>query len=151
LCLRSASGDHVYHAIDGVGAHSVAPGPLITFDSVNVFEQRVLCVPKDAREQRRVDGAPVNKDQKLVCDRVVEAACADRVLARVDSRHLEIGRESQRLGRLVAPERRISSPVMTKTEAGASDKRSARRGYRCDLEVGELLQAQVARSEGLPV
>jgi hypothetical protein len=35
-----------------------------------------------------------------------------------------LGARRKASGRLVAPERRMSSPVMTKTEVGASDRRS---------------------------
>src|SRR5205809_257576 len=54
-------------------------------------------------------------------------------------------------GRLVAPERRISSPVMTKTEAGASDRRSARRDTEVISRLASSSRLRSARSEGLPV
>jgi len=90
--------------------------------------------------------------QELVCDRIglIEAGVA--LIAYCGSRlaHLEIRRESQRLGILVAPERRISSPVMTKMEAGRPTG-ARRAAIRVDLEIASYSRLRSAKSEGLPV
>lgn len=43
--------------------HSVAPGPLITSDPVDVLEQHVLHIQVHTRVKRGVNAAPVNQHQ----------------------------------------------------------------------------------------
>ncbi len=52
---------------------------------------------KDAGEQRRVDGPAVDHHEKLVGQRRVEAARADRPVVRVRLRHLQIVGQAQHL------------------------------------------------------
>src|SRR5436189_67762 len=107
-------------------------------DPVDVFEQRVLRVPKDAREQRRVDSAPVDKDEELVCDRtgLIEAARADRILTGVDSGHLEIWRESERLGDTSGSRAANIVPGDDKDGSGRVRQALGATRYRGDLEIG---------------
>src|SRR2546430_2036378 len=151
LRFRGAPGDHVDHAVDRVGAPQRRARAADHLDPVDVFEQRVLRVPKDAREQRRVDSAPVDKDEELVCDRtgLIEAARADRILAGVDSGHLEIWRESERLGDTSGS--RAANILAGDDKDGSGRVRQALGAtrYRGDLEIGELLQAEVGQVGGL--
>src|SRR5712672_3581236 len=43
------------------------------FDTLDVFEQDILHVPEHTRVQRRIDAAPVNEYEKLVCSGAIEA------------------------------------------------------------------------------
>src|SRR5207245_8876328 len=81
LRFRGAPGDHVDHAVDRVGAPQRRARAADPLDPAAVFEQRVLRVPTDAREQTRVANAPADKDEALVCDRtgLLEAPRADRI------------------------------------------------------------------------
>jgi hypothetical protein len=58
------------------------------FDAVDVFQHHVLHVPVHAGEQRRIDGAAVDQHQQLVLEGAAEAARRDRIVARIDARHL---------------------------------------------------------------
>ena len=149
LRFRSAPGDYVDHAVHRIGAPQRCARAADHLDPVDIFEQRILGVPEHAREQRRVDSAPVDEDQKLVRDRVVEAARADRVLTGVDSRHLEIGGEPQRLGEIGCS--RAANIVPGDDKDGSRRVRQALGAarYRGDLEIGELLQAEVGQVGGL--
>src|SRR6267143_3647901 len=95
--------------------------------------------------------SPVDEDQELVCDRIglIEAACADRVLVGVDSRHLEIRRESQRLGDTRGSRAANIVPGDDKDGSGCVRQALGAPRYRGDLEIGELLQAEVGQVEGL--
>jgi len=66
-----------------------------------------------AREQRRVDRTAVDQHQRLVGEDVVETARADRILARIGARDVERRRQPQGLGMVDAPERRMSSALIT--------------------------------------
>jgi hypothetical protein len=88
-------GDEVDHAIDGVRAPQGASWAADHFDAIDVFQQRVLHVPVNARVERRVHRAPIHQDEEFVGQYIVEAARADSPLAGVDLRDLKIGSESK--------------------------------------------------------
>ena len=90
--------DDVDDTVDRVRAPEGRAGSADHLDSLDVFEQRVLELPVDAREERRVDDAPVDEDEELVRKARVESARGDGPLVRVDLRHFHAGDHAEQLG-----------------------------------------------------
>ena len=149
LGLARGPGDDVDHAVDRVGAPQRRARPADHLDAVDVLRQHLLHVPVDAAEQRRIDAAAVDQDQQLVGQaRVVadvEAARRDRVAGGVELRDFEVGREPQHLGD--AGGARADDVVVADhvDRGGRVAERLGRLRDRGDLDVGELLDRQVAQ------
>jgi len=141
--LGGAARDHVDHAVHRIGAPQRGAGTADHLDAIDVVEQRVLRIPEHAGEERRVDRAAVDQHQELVADRVVEAACADRVLPRIDPRHLEVRREAQRFGKTGhAGAADVLAGDHVERRGGVGEPLGAAR-YRRDLQIGQLLEAEL--------
>jgi hypothetical protein len=97
LRVRGRPGDDVNHAVDPVYAAQCGARAADHLDSLDVAQHQFLLVPEDAGEERRVHRAAVDEHEEVVADRVVEAARPDRVLAGVETRDLENGRQAERL------------------------------------------------------
>ncbi len=143
LGIRGSPRDHVDHAVDGVRAPQCRPRTADHLDALDVLEHDVLGIPEHAGEKRRVHRAPVDQDQELVVDRIVEAARADGVRARAGTRDLEVGREPQGLGK--AGRTRAADVLRGDHEYGGGGVREPLRalGDRSDLDVAQLFDAEV--------
>jgi hypothetical protein len=135
--------DHVDHAVHRVGAPDGAAGTANHFDAFNVLEQRLLHLPVDAAEERRVDAAAVDEHQQRLRERAGQPADADGPVVGVDPRHLDAADETQQLGQ--RGHARAADVVLR--EHGNRRRRPPhfRRllGDGGDLEAPELLEAQL--------
>ncbi|MNV58358.1 hypothetical protein D3C71_1507260 [compost metagenome] len=91
LCAARGLGDNVDDSVDCVSAPQRPARTADHFDAINVFQHDILLVPEHARKERGVDSAPVDQDKELVADGIVEAACADRILAGIKASDLQVG------------------------------------------------------------
>jgi len=82
-------------------------------NSIEVLQHRVLNIPIHARIKRRVDRAAIDQDEHLIGEDIIKSARRDRPLPRIDLRHFKVRREAQCFRQLVAPERAMSSDVIT--------------------------------------
>ncbi len=148
--IERAPRDDVDDAVDGVRAPHGRPGAADHLDALDVLEQRVRRVPKHAGEERCVDSATVDQDEELVTDRVIESACADCVLARVDARHFQVRREPQSLGQ--AGHARSPNVISGDDEQGRRRIRQAlgAAGNRRDFQVGEFFETEIGKLCGSP-
>jgi len=97
----SQGGRACYDIDDTVDRIDAPQGPTRAaddFDAIDVFERHVLYVPEDAGKQGRIDRPAIDQHEQLVGRGAVESARADSVSGGGDARHLQIGRQAQRLG-----------------------------------------------------
>ena len=98
LSVLGLLGDDVDDPVDRVGPPLRGPRSADDFNPIDVFQERILRVPKHSRVQRRIDRAPVDQHQHFVGQRVVESARTDGPLARVHPGHLQVRGQAQGLG-----------------------------------------------------
>src|ERR1044071_9747602 len=55
LGIAGIFGDHVDHAVDGIGAPKGSARATDHLDSINVFEHYLLSIPKDPGKERRIN------------------------------------------------------------------------------------------------
>ena len=137
--------DDVDDAVDRVRAPDARSRPADHLDAGHVLQHHVLAFPEYAREKRRVDRAPVDEDEHLVGQEVVEAARADRVLGRVGTRDVQVGSEPQRLaegGRAGAMDVLGGNDIDGARDVGKPLAASRDRGHD---DGTELLQAQAGK------
>ena len=96
LGVGRALGDDVDDAVDRVRAPDAPPGPRMT-SMRSMSGAHVLRLPEHAREDRRVDRAPVDQDEQLVRRADGEPARADAVLRARDLRDVQVAGQAQRL------------------------------------------------------
>src|SRR5690606_1102044 len=144
--LVGRPGNHVDHTVDGVRAPERGAGPADHLDPIHVGEEQVLLIPEDAREERRIDGAPVDQHEQLVADRIVEAARADRVLHGDDARGGEVRRDTQRLrgGRRSGAADLLGRDHEDRSRRVGETLRLTR--YREHLYLAELLERQIRKT-----
>ena len=109
LRFARAFGNDINNTIDGVSAPKRPARPAHYFNTVNILQQRVLYIPKDAGEKRRVKRPSIHQDEQFVSQTVIKASGADGPGAGIDLRHLEVGRQPQRL---VPFERRLTPALL---------------------------------------
>jgi len=102
LRFRRAPGDDVDNTVDGVGTPQRRPRPTDHLDPVDVVGQHIGQVPIDSREQRGVDGTPVDQHQQLVrialrLHVAVETASGDYPVRRAGLVDLQVRRETKHL------------------------------------------------------
>src|SRR5260370_28022201 len=97
LSLVCSLRNYVDDSIDGIGPPDRRPRPADDFDAVDIFQRHVLDIPGDTREQRRIDRAPIDQDQKLAGILSVETPRADLTSASIDLRHLPSRYHAQRI------------------------------------------------------
>jgi len=116
---------------------------VIDIDAIEVLQQRVLHVPINAGEERRINTAPVHEDEELVGKEIVEPARTDGPGNRIDPRHLQAWCQSKGLG----DGRGAGAPDVL-----LGDDRDGRRGMRkllrllgdrSDLEVDQFNEADL--------
>ena len=96
--LRALGGD-ADDAVHRIGPVERPARPADHLDLLDVLEQRLVKLPEHAVGERRVDRAAVDQHQQLVAGLdAVEAAGADRILARGHLLDVEVGGEPKRLG-----------------------------------------------------
>src|SRR5213079_3797576 len=83
--------DDVDHAVDGVGPPQRGPGTADDLDPVNVLKWDLLHIPEHPGEEGGVDGTSIDQHQERIGGGAIEAARADRPLAGVDLRDLQVG------------------------------------------------------------
>ena len=118
-CLRipRVARDDVDHAVDGVRAPQRRAGPADHLDAVDVGEDIVLHVPENAGEERRIDRPPVDHHEELVGDVRVEAAWEMAHVPLLKRATWTPSASASASAMVVAPARRMSSPVMTEMAA----------------------------------
>src|SRR5260370_678166 len=95
LSLLCSLRNYVDDSIDGIGPPDRRPPPADDFDAVDIFQPHVLDIPVDTGEQRRIDRAPIDQDQKLAGILSVETQRADLPCASIDLRHVQSGNHAQ--------------------------------------------------------
>ena len=117
-------------------------------DLLDVFQEHVLLVPEDSREQGRIHGPAVDQHQQLVREAAVEAAGADGPLARVELVHLQVGGQPEGLGQ---------AGRAGATDVVPRDDLDGGRGFRqvfgtprhgADLDGHQLLEAHILERAG---
>jgi hypothetical protein len=148
LRLGGALGDDVDHAVHRVGAPQRAAGATDDLDAIHILQGHVLHVPEDAGVERGVDGPTVDQHQQLVGEHVVEAARAHRPLAGIGLRHLEIGRQPQRVdqARGAGPADVVARDDLNGGGGGGQLFRAA--GDRGDFDIHQLFETQPLQRPG---
>jgi hypothetical protein len=106
--------ENVDGAVDCIGSPNAAAGSTEHFNARNLFEGNVENFVKDAAEGRHEHRSAVDHHQHFVAEATVEPPDTDGPTAGINLCDLHT---RDRSGMLVAPERRISSSVMTKMAA----------------------------------
>jgi len=118
LGVLRAARDDVDDTVHRVRAPQRATGPTDHLDALDVLEHHVLHSQK-TRIQRRVDGAAVNHHEELVAVVLLKPRAEIAYWLESTRATSKFGASRSASGRLVAPERRISSLVMTYMAAAA--------------------------------
>ena len=143
LCVFRIPRGDVDDAVDRIGPPLCGPWPADDFNPVDVLQECVLHIPKYSRIQRRIDRASVNHHQHFVCCRVVESACADGPLARINLGHLQVRGQTQRFRNTCDAK---ATNVLLRYDLNGRCRFGQffrTLGYRGHLDVHELFHAQL--------
>jgi hypothetical protein len=148
LTLLGALGDHVDHAVHGIGAPQRRARPADHLDAVEVFQDQILDVPVDPTEELVVDDAPVDQDLQLVGEQAVEAPCADAPLAAVHAAHVHARHHAQHLGEAAqaAAAHLVAADHVDRSRG--LEPAAGRAGHGRHRKLDELFQRQVEEVSG---
>ncbi len=111
--LLGFTGNDIDHTIDRIGDPQSGARAPDDFDALDVFEHGIVHVPPNPGEQWCIDAASVQQHQQLVDPQPIPATGTHRrQLASIRAKFTP-GTMRRISGRLVAPERRMSSRLST--------------------------------------
>src|SRR5581483_11088192 len=98
LGISGLLGNDVDHPVHRIGPPQRSAGPANDFNALDVFEHRVLHIPKHVGIGGVVDTAAIDEDQKFVAADGVCATNANRPIGVVDLCHFHSWDKSQDVG-----------------------------------------------------
>ena len=95
-CFTRVFGDDVNDSIDSIGTPNAGPWASNDLDSIDVFHQDILNVPKHTAKERGVYRPSVDLDQQFVGESLVESTDRNGPFVRINAGNLHAGHQTQR-------------------------------------------------------